>query len=304
MTKPVVALLACGMCGLVWHYGPLEPVLDDRPLTTVPISWHYGPLQPQLDDRPSWTTVPTTPVSPAKSPQELRQIARAIAVKVIAGTSHGSGIILGREGETYQVVTNRHVLTASDTYKIQTSDGQVYAAIQVTAIDFRGKDLALLTFRSDRPYTLASIAEVSSVVKSEVFAAGFPLQSPPDAAEDGFVFNQGTLQWLLEQPLADGYQMGYDNDIRKGMSGGPLLNNRGEVIGINGMHAYPLWGNPYIYADGSQPDPLLRETLIALSWAIPIGLFQSLSSFEVLSQESGEVHPMPPVPPSHSELVW
>ena len=54
------------------------------------------------------------------------------------------------------------------------------------------------------------------------------------------------------------------------MSGGALLNSRGEVVGVNGKHAYPLWESPELYQDGSQPCPALEKLITRSSLAIPI----------------------------------
>ncbi|HAJ64669.1 MAG TPA: serine protease, partial [Cyanobacteria bacterium UBA8543] len=67
----------------------------------------------------------------------------------------------------------------------------------------------------------------------------------------GFVLTTGQVSLLLNRALVGGYQVGYTNEIQKGMSGGPILNRQGKLVGINGMHKYPLWGDPYIYKDGS-----------------------------------------------------
>jgi S1-C subfamily serine protease len=74
----------------------------------------------------------------------------------------------------------------------------------------------------------------------------------------------------LGKALEGGYQIGYTNELKKGMSGGPLLNRWGEVVGINGKHAYPLWNAPSIYQDGSQVRPALNEAIDRYSWAIPV----------------------------------
>jgi S1-C subfamily serine protease len=68
----------------------------------------------------------------------------------------------------------------------------------------------------------------------------------------------------------DGYQFAYSNAIEKGMSGGPVLNLRGELIAINGLHAYPLWGNPFVYPDGRSIEPELSPPPEESSWSIPI----------------------------------
>ena len=75
---------------------------------------------------------------------------------------------------------------------------------------------------------------------------------------------------MLDKALEGGYQIGYTNDIRKGMSGAPLLNHLGEVVGINGLHKDSVWDAPELYLDGSQPDKPLQELITRSSLAVPI----------------------------------
>ena len=86
----------------------------------------------------------------------------------------------------------------------------------------------------------------------------------------GFIFTVGQVSLLLKKPLEQGYQIGYTNDIYKGMSGAPLLNNRGEVVGINGLHQEPLWDALEVYQDGSVPCQSLQDLISRSSLAIPI----------------------------------
>ncbi|BAY28001.1 peptidase S1 and S6 chymotrypsin/Hap [Calothrix sp. NIES-2100] len=224
--------------------------------------------------------------SPAPlSLEQLQQLAKAIAVKISAKDLLGSGTLLQREGQIYTVITNAHVLrTAKPPYQIQTPDGRVYQASVLQVAEFAEKDLAVLQFRSpDVVYTVANVKDVSSLqVGDEVFVGGFTAQNHPTpnplrAREEGerksknsFLFTAGKVTLLLDKALEQGYQIGYTNDVRKGMSGAPLLNKYGEVVGINSLHKDPVWDTPEVYQDGSQPEPRLQELITQSSMAVPI----------------------------------
>ncbi|MCF2148911.1 serine protease [Desmonostoc muscorum LEGE 12446] len=202
--------------------------------------------------------------------QKLYQQAQSITVKILAADFLGSGILLQKQGLNYTVLTNAHVLEAGDRpYRIQTPDGNIYAANLPENLNFGKNDLALLQFHSQGAiYAVASLGN-SPVVGDEVFAAGFPV------AEDGtqvksLALNTGKISLVLPNPLEGGYQLGHTNNLENGMSGGALLNRRGEVVGVNGMQAYPLWDAPSVFQDGMKADEQLHKMIIRLSWAVPI----------------------------------
>ncbi len=210
--------------------------------------------------------------------KELKSLAQSITVKVISENGWGSGIILKREGEVYTVVTNQHVLdTDYKSFLIQTPDGLFYQANKIENEDFQENDLALLEFRSTHStYTVASLENSTTLSPGDkTFAAGFPTLEKPQDQE--LLFTRGRISILSDLPLEKGYQIGYTNVVKKGMSGGPLLNIYGQVVGINGMHAYPLWGNPYVYRDGSQPSLILRQKMSHLAFAIPVETLAKLA---------------------------
>lgn len=64
----------------------------------------------------------------------------------------------------------------------------------------------------------------------------------------------------------------------------------GQVVGINGMHAYPLWGDPYVFKDGSLPCPKMRAVMEQSSWAIPIETFAKLAGFSVIAAADNVRH--------------
>ena len=214
------------------------------------------------------------------SPQlfnDIDRIAAEISVKISDRNFLGSGFLIWQTGNKYFVVTNHHVLRSGQApYKIEAPDGRVYSAKVVPNLvttDYR-YDLAVLSFEADTIYSTARIgSSLFLEVGEPIFAAGFPHQSmerSPTAKSDELALKSGRVAIILDRALAEGYQIGYTNDVKKGMSGGPVLNSRGEVIAINGKHAYPLWEAPEVYQDGSEPCPALQELIARNSLAIPI----------------------------------
>lgn len=221
------------------------------------------------------------PLSPSLSAQQLQQLAKTITVKISTKELLGSGSLLRRNGKIYTVFTNAHVLRAANPpYQIQTPDGRVYQASVLQIAKLQQEDLAVLQFRSpDIVYTVANVKDASSLqVGDEVFVGGFTsnvtVQKLSSQAEKisntQFVFTSGKVTLLLDKALEQGYQIGYSNDVRKGMSGAPLLNIDGEVVGINSLHKDPIWDTPEVYQDGSQPEQHLQELITRSSMAVPI----------------------------------
>ncbi len=215
------------------------------------------------------------------SDEGLRQIADSITVKVLVGDSAGSGTLIRKEGQIYTVLTNNHVLTGREPYRIQTRDGKIYTAQLAKNVNFQKKDLALLQFSADADYTTANLAETrflgdSEFIKTlkvgeEVFAAGFPYDA------DRLAFSTGKIALLPDKAFEGGYRIGYTSDIQKGMSGGPVLNRWGEVIAVNGMLAYPPLGDPHVFEDGDRPTDAQRQEMIRSSWAVPIQTLAQLA---------------------------
>ena len=214
-------------------------------------------------------------VSNGLSTEQLQQLAQSITVKIFSGDrNNGSGIVIQRQGQRYSVATNEHVLTLGAPYRIQTPDGRFHEATVDRGFNFNGQDLAVLQFSANADYAIASLGNASDLtVGDPVFAAGFPFGANPDRRL-GFVFTQGQITLLSDRAVNGGYQIGYTNNIQKGMSGGPVLNRQGQVVAINGMHAYPLWGDPYVFLDGTRPDAAIRDIMTRSSLAIPIETFR------------------------------
>jgi serine protease Do len=196
---------------------------------------------------------------------------RAITVKIWAEKEAiGSGVIWQTDQKRWRVVTNQHVIAAGKkSFVIQTADGKAYYAKLITPRSWAKLDLAALEFQPDLAYPTAKIDRLRQPqVGDAVVAAGFPRST--NGQSTALTIAKGTITHVLSKPLAEGYQVGYSNNVAKGMSGGPLLNQRGELVGINGIHSQPLWEAGEFYDDGTTvAEPLLSEIGQA-SWAIPV----------------------------------
>ncbi|MEB3151357.1 MAG: serine protease [Sphaerospermopsis sp.] len=207
------------------------------------------------------------------SQSELKKQAATITVKVLSTEFLGSGILLkkqdNKQDNIYTVLTNAHVLAADEPpYKIVTPDGKVYKA-EVSKTAKLGKyDLGILEFSSRENYAVAVMGEKPKT-GDEVFVVGFPVNQENSTVKE-ITLTTGKIALVLEKALSGGYQIGYTNQLDKGMSGGPLLNTQGELVGVNGMHAFPIWDNPSTYIDGTPTTETLHQQIIRLSWAVPL----------------------------------
>lgn len=253
------------MTWVIWAIAAL--IAQSTPLTAQPA---LAAIAAQPKFVPFWA-------KPAPPFNVVLQRSRAITVQIQTTEPFGSGILIRRQGMEYTVLTNRHVVQQSLPYLIQTLDGVTHPVSSVRKIDVRGTDLALLTFQSPKPYAIAHLGSAKTLRPGDsVLAAGFPLE-PPNPAKDRFFISVGKISLLPLQAFAGGYRIGYTNLILQGMSGGPVLNQQGEVVGINSLHAHPLWGDPYVFEDGSKPSRMQHQQIRQLSWAVPIDRFLCLN---------------------------
>jgi len=148
-------------------------------------------------------------------------------------TGVGTGVIIDTDGH---IVTNNHVVT--------TADGKTPAdRITVTLADQRTLEATIVG--RDQPTDLA----VLKIDATDITPAGFGNADEQQVGEDvvaiGFALDlkggptvtRGVLsakgRTIDEQPFTINDAIQTDAGINPGNSGGPLVNARGEVIGIN-----------------------------------------------------------------------
>ncbi|MBD2270285.1 tetratricopeptide repeat protein [Anabaena sp. FACHB-1391] len=213
---------------------------------------------------------PADPENGIYSDPQLQTIAKQITVRVRDKERGASGTIFAKKGNSYLVVTNSHVVRRINNINIITADGQKYAAKILPNTNFDKFDLAIVEFTSNQKYCLPSeiadrIASFDINLETPVMAAGYAV------SEDKLVLTTGKVQQIISQPsLKDGYEIGYTSDIQQGMSGGAIISNTGNLIGINGISSYPLSNTAYIYTNGKRPTNTEIQEFRKLSWGIPI----------------------------------
>lgn len=159
-------------------------------------------------------------------------IAQQVTVRIDGKNRGGSGVIIEKQGETYYVLTNWHVVEAIGDYQIITPDGKIYEAYDLLMQRLPGLDLAIIPFRSQDNYAIAQINSQAMNRDETVYVAGWP-RSGSNFRQRTFFVSQG----VITQRIAGrkDYNLLYDNLVRTGMSGGPILNQAGQLVGINGL---------------------------------------------------------------------
>jgi serine protease Do len=141
--------------------------------------------------------------------------------------SSGSGFFITETGE---IITNNHVIEDADRIEVRLSDGSTYQ-VDVVGRD-PATDIALLKVQeADRGFPYLKLGDAETLRVGEwVMAAGNPLNMDHTVTV-GVVSAKGRVLGLSDSSFEDFIQT--DAAINFGNSGGPLVNLRGEVVGIN-----------------------------------------------------------------------
>ncbi|CCI05475.1 tetratricopeptide repeat protein [Microcystis aeruginosa] len=228
--------------------------------------------------------VPVKALSPFSAPAivaedspdaQIERSIRQVTVKITSEINRGSGIIIGKKGSIYLVLTNAHVTRGATTLQIQTHDGQTRTASIAPNSLLEDKDLALVEFSDTRDYPIAKIRAISPDAELDITVTGY-------SAETGqYTTDNGKIEQTSDRPLREGYSVGYSGDIVQGMSGGGIFFED-ELIGINGRSAHPILSN-YIYEDGTKPTDAEIQQMRAVNWGIPLHTLLTYIRPEILS---------------------
>jgi 2-alkenal reductase len=215
------------------------------------------------DNRPSVVTVVSTVVQPG-----FRSEAQP------AGT--GSGFMIDEQGH---ILTNNHVVEEANKLEITLANGTTLPA-QLVGRDARF-DLAVI--KADIPRDQLRVMKLGDSDTVEVGEQAIAIGNPyglEGTVTTGIVSSRRPL---INEPSDGGGGIGVlvnaiqiDASINPGNSGGPLLNGRGEVIGVNTLGLLPRGAQsglnfaipinnakrvlPDLIANGSYPHPLVGVT--------------------------------------------
>ncbi len=168
---------------------------------------------------PSVVNITCTETREATSAQENRN-----EDQEVQPYGFGSGVIIDASG---YILTSNHVVEAANKIEVKLSDERKFLAKMIGSD--RDTDLALIKVESELPLPVASLGDSNKLKPGQwVMAIGNP-----------FVYDHtvtvGVISALnrnLNTNIFDSF-IQTDAAINFGNSGGPLLNIRGEVIGIN-----------------------------------------------------------------------
>jgi len=158
----------------------------------------------------------------AREEEERRRVAEKIAKEnKLIEISSGTGFFINDKG---YFVSNNHVVEICSEVKTK-NEGQTYTA-NIIAVD-KKNDLALgkVNF-SDNDYI--SMSDDGARLGEEVIVAGFPFQQH---LSESIKVTQGIIS-SLSGPGNDYSIFQMDAAVQPGNSGGPIINNQGELIGI------------------------------------------------------------------------
>ncbi|MFT5587497.1 MAG: hypothetical protein ACI9VR_005107 [Cognaticolwellia sp.] len=146
-------------------------------------------------------------------------------VALRSGPSLCAGVVVNPQG---QVATAYHCVAGAKV-RVQTRDGQSFSA-SIVASDSR-QDIALLDVPGLSGHPWSEMAGEKARVGETAWALGHPFGS---ATEQSASFS-GLLMWSASKGVVSGVGERWvqvDTPVNPGNSGGPIVNDRGQIIGI------------------------------------------------------------------------
>ena len=145
----------------------------------------------------------------------------------------GTGIIIKKEKDMYYVLSNNHVVEDADTLWITLYDETFVKGIFHSTS--KKNDIAIIRFESKKEFPIAKLqTKIKPKIGEQVYAVGNPY---------GFTFTvtKGIISGLNRNTdFIQGLFIQTDAALNPGNSGGAIVNNNGEIIGISTWIFSPL----------------------------------------------------------------
>ncbi|MEL6495735.1 MAG: GUN4 domain-containing protein [Cyanobacteria bacterium J06623_7] len=202
---------------------------------------------PQANALQNQQTIDNTAIAQSLRPEEVNLRAKQIIVR-IDGASFGSGSIIEHNGDRYKVLTNWHVMQNQGGYTVQTIDGRKHEVIPASIQQLEDLDLAIFEFASNQNYQTAELGNSGNANEGQtVYFAGYPGEL---RREDNryYRFFTANLVGILPRATENGYSLIYNGEAFPGMSGGPVFNRQGLMIGVHGEANVAFTGGTSNYA--------------------------------------------------------
>lgn len=243
-----------------------EPTKTDIPRPTADVK--LGGVLPQLPGKDSPVVEIVDRVGPAVvGVTNLANVYdRFSGNRTLRPQSSGSGVIVSADG---YIVTNNHVVSGADSLTVTLSSGKEVVAVLVGADD--RSDLAVLKI-NEKNLTVVPLGDSKTIKVGQLaIAIGNPLGQELAGTVTVGIISGPERTLAVDSSGRTLKVLQTDAAINPGNSGGALVNEKGEVIGINTLKStnlgYDQSGNP-ITAEGlgfaipiNEAKPIINELI-------------------------------------------
>jgi len=187
----------------------------------APLLVGAGCVQPPPPAAAPATTI--TSYTPPPIPNPLDDAARRRVVRIRTRTCDAVGVGSGFLVDPTTVVTNRHVVAAATSIDVETWDGR---ALAVASAD-EGRTIDLAVIHLQGPYEVTPFATGDPGPGDAVRAVGYP-------EGDEITATAGRILGFVDgdRYQAPGRVLQASTSIHPGNSGGPLLDDQDQVVGV------------------------------------------------------------------------
>jgi tetratricopeptide (TPR) repeat protein len=174
------------------------------------------------------------------TPSAIESTAKDISVQLSSDQGTGSGVLIGKEGNTYTILSAAHIICTTESnvqsclepasIELTTPDGEFYTASEVKEFPFL-LDLVVIKFQSPFKYPVAKMGDSTQIKRGDqLFSSGFTKGDEWNFYEGKLIANS------LKKLTSGGHDLLHNAKTIPGMSGGGIYNTKGELICINSQN--------------------------------------------------------------------